>query len=141
VTFGDDPSKTTRADALVRSASWADSTQFTDDAVHDPTLVALRGRVEVIADAGIGPYAAKVTIVSGDGAIAEVTRDTGTRAWRLDPTEQQPALVTRFPALTTPNLGVSAAKRVVEELGRVEELADIRPLIGLLVPGSTPDRP
>lgn len=108
---------------------------FLDDAREDPRVRDLARRVEVTGDPGMSIRAtdkptARVSVTLRDGRI--LTGETITvRGDALNPRPRE-ELVEKFLALATPALGEAGARRVVETVERLDDLADVRDLTLLL---------
>jgi 2-methylcitrate dehydratase PrpD len=105
--------------ALALCTGATDESRFTDHAVHDPALVALRDRVHVRTAEDLAHFAGRLAVRTRDGRMASARSDTGTPRWRHDPAEQGPRLERKFAGLVTPVLGAART----EQLGGL--LADL----------------
>jgi 2-methylcitrate dehydratase PrpD len=121
------------AAALVKGTT--DVSAFSDDARNDPGIRHLAARVDVRADPSMslrgaeGPTA-RVAVTLRDGRI--LTRDAA--VIRGDAANPRPRaeLVSKFMALTRDTLTSARAHEVVEMVGRLEQLKDVRELTALL---------
>ncbi len=121
------------ATALVRGTT--EVSAFFDDARHDPRIRALAGRVEVRADPTMslrdsqGPTA-RVVVTLHDGRV--LTRDTTVVHGDAANPRGREELVAKFMALTADTLPRARAHEVVDVVGRLERLKDVRELTALL---------
>jgi 2-methylcitrate dehydratase PrpD len=91
--------------ALALGTGAADESGFTDRAVRDPGLVALRDRVTVRTSNDVAPFAARLNVRTRDGGTLRAEGDVGVPRWRDDPAEQDAPLQRKFDCLVTPVLG------------------------------------
>ena len=104
---------------------------FSDECVRDPRLVALRQRVEVDPRADrplIGPTRVIVNLTSGERLEAEVDVFEPTADAALS--AEWDALVTKFEALTTPIVGESVARDLVQRIAKSDPDCPIDQLLG-----------
>jgi 2-methylcitrate dehydratase PrpD len=101
---------------------------FTDAAVRDPAVVAVRDRVAVTPDGALSGPVARVRVRLADGRDLAAHRDMREPAWRADPAEQQPALLAKFHALADPVVGADRAAGLARLVADLDTLADVRPL-------------
>ena len=121
------------AATLVRGK--ADVTSFYDDAISDPRIRELFDKVEVTYDSQMSAQrseypTARVAIGLKNGRSLDETTMI-VRGDAMNPLSRE-ELVSKFVSLATPSLGAQTAERVVEMVGRVEELKDIRELTYLM---------
>ncbi len=123
------------AASIIRDST--DVTAFYEDAIADPRIHDLAQKVEVDSDPQMSVRrldypSARVSIGLKDGRVLTES----TIVARGDATNPVPreVLVDKFMYLSTPVLGKERATKVVELVGHLDELSDIRELIGLLVP-------
>ena len=117
--------------ALADGAALLD--QFTDERVADPALARLRERVHVHTDAEQHKDSARVVLTLRDGRTLErhVAHNLGTPDNPM--TDQQ--LEDKFLGLASPVLGSDRAEQVAATCWRLLELADVRAVPDLTVPG------
>lgn len=105
---------------------------FSDESVHDPRLLALRQKIAVVPEADramTAPTKVSITLLSGDVLETEVdvfepTPDTGLSAeWR--------ALQDKFMALSSPVIGASAARALVERIDHLDPTSKIGQLLSV----------
>jgi len=121
------------AAALVKGTT--DVSAFLDGARDDPRIRELAARVEVRADPSMsirgseGPTA-RVAVTLRDGRV--LTRDTTVVHGDAANPRSREELVAKFTALTADTLGRARAFQVVELVGRLERLKNVRELTALL---------
>lgn len=110
----------------------ARESQFTDEKVNREDVVALRDRVRAVVEPGLGEGQAVVTVRTLDGRELQerVEAASGTPGNPV-PDEE---LVSKFMELVLPVLPREKAERLVEEVGRLERLESVSPLIELAAP-------
>ncbi len=110
----------------------ARQSQFTDEKVNREDVVALRDRVRAVVEPGLGEGQAVVTVRTLDGRELQerVEAASGTPGNPV-PDEE---LVSKFMELVLPVLPREKAERLVEEVGRLERLESVSPLIELAAP-------
>jgi 2-methylcitrate dehydratase PrpD len=121
------------AAALVKGTT--DVSAFSDDARNDPRVRHLAARVDVEADPsmslrGAGGPTARVAVTLHDGRV--LTRDTAVIHGDAANPRPRAELVGKFMALTGNTLASARAHEVVEMVGRLEQLKDVRELTALL---------
>lgn len=104
-------------------------TNYSDATAAEPTLVALRDKVEFDFRPATGATRAELTLELTDGTRLTARHDSGTPA--ADVAEQGRRLEAKCIALVEPILGRGRTNELIGALGRLEELADIRPLMAL----------
>ena len=102
---------------------------FTDELTCDGQLVALRDRVQVKAHGTPTPDSI-VTIRTGDGA--EYTRACNVAIPMTDLDAQWHKLEAKFEALVGPSLCANAAKSLIDDCRRLDEIEDLTPLFNAL---------
>ncbi|MFB8267505.1 MmgE/PrpD family protein [Streptomyces sp. NPDC055955] len=116
----------TTALSLLEGAT--DESQFTDDAVHDPRTIALIDRMRVTPDDHLPALGARVTVRLRDGRTLAAEVDCGVPGWSRDPAEQEERLSAKFRGLAAPVLGTGATAALLDLIGHLEDLDDIRAL-------------
>lgn len=110
-----------------------DLTHFAPDALRDPVLADICGRVHVSVDADLDRSypelrPARVTLTTPAGKVSrEVPEALGSRLVPLD----DQGLERKFRSLTTPVLGEGAAARLLDALLSVEACTDVSRLLDL----------
>ncbi|MGD6741830.1 MmgE/PrpD family protein [Streptomyces sp. BH106] len=117
----------TTALSLLHGAS-LDQGLFTDEAVRDQRVTAITERMRVTADDRLPALGSHVVVRLRDGRTLAAEVDRGVPAWSQEPAEQEDRLHTKFRALVEPVLGAGAAGTLVELVGHLEDLDDIRAL-------------
>jgi len=115
--------------ALLRGT--AGVADFTDDSVRDPELVEMLRRVRVVGDDRQTGMNVKVTVTGADGRATSFDADNVEAARRRPRLETWNLLAAKFVDLATPVIGSGPAGRVVDAVGALEHLADIRELMAL----------
>ena len=121
------------AAALVTGTT--DVSAFADSARNDPRIRRLAARVEVRGDPsmsirGSERPTARVAITLRDGHV--LSRDTAVVLGDAANPRGRPELVAKFMALTVDTLTRARAQEVVDMVGRLERLKDVRELTALL---------
>ena len=103
--------------------------QYTDAKANDPVLVSLRRKVKPVSDASLRNDEAYATVVAGNiRGEAHVQHASGTSKNPMS----DAAIEEKFLANATPAIGEKRAKRVCEAVYALEDIHDVRDLIGLL---------
>lgn len=103
---------------------------FTDDMVHDPALVELRERIEVVIDDKrtiAGPTMVRMTLHGGETVCAEVDGYAVTSDAAL--AQQWETLVEKFCLLTIPVIGGLASQRLLSSVEQLEKLHNVAELL------------
>lgn len=105
--------------------------QFTDSAVQRPEVVALRDRIHIVPDGGIGHSQAIAIAYLKDGSaiMIEVTAASGTPENPLSDEERHE----KFVALTEPVLGTQGATRVKALVESLDALTSVDALIAAAI--------
>jgi 2-methylcitrate dehydratase PrpD len=111
------------AAALIRGR--VSAAEFDDEAVRDPAVQALAGRVHVTADPGLDEMRARAVVRLAGGAT--LTAD-GDLAADHDLEATRRVLAGKFRDLVAPRLGWVEADRLVAAIGALDELDDVREL-------------
>ena len=114
-----------------------DVTAFYQETIADPRVQELAQKVQVDSDSEMSVSrsdypSARVSVGLDDGRVVTETT-TVARGDAMNPVPRQ-ALVDKFMFLSTPVLGEKRAKEVVEVVGHLDELRDIREMTSLLRP-------
>ncbi len=109
--------------------------QFSEARIADPAVMELAGRVAVVADPEMdelypGRYANKVEILlkNGQRIAARVDFPRGSSAFPM----AFPEVAAKFRSLASPVVGADRTEALVETIGKLELLDDIRQLTSLL---------
>jgi 2-methylcitrate dehydratase PrpD len=111
------------ASALVRGH--AREEHFTAEAVREPSVQGLAGRVRLFPHADLDETRARAVVRLRDGSVHEATGDL--RAGR-DPERLRRELGVKFQFLTEPRLGAAETARLRDALARVDEIDDLTEL-------------
>jgi len=101
---------------------------YTDQLVHDPAMIGLRDRVEVVARED-GQRGSKVSIRTNRGTV-ERDLDIGVPNRDLD--AQWVSLGRKFAALVAPRLGDNAARRIEAYCRELDAHTDLTEFFGLI---------
>jgi 2-methylcitrate dehydratase PrpD len=104
-------------------------TSYSEATAADPTLIALRDKVELEFRPGIGNTKAVLTLDLTDGARLTARHDSGVPA--QDVAEQGRRLEEKFIVLVEPILGRGRAADLMGEINRLDTLNDVRGLMAL----------
>jgi 2-methylcitrate dehydratase PrpD len=120
----------TRHSAAVALADGAAGiAQYSDARAADPTVAALRRKVDAVADETLRRDEAHVTVVAGGVRHeAHVAHASGT----ADNPMSDAAIEAKFLANATPAIGPERAQRACERVWSLEKIPDVRELIALL---------
>jgi 2-methylcitrate dehydratase PrpD len=113
------------ASALVRGHVREE--HFTAEAVRDPSVRALAGRVRLYPQTELDETRARAVVRLRDGSVHETVGDL--RMGR-DPEQLRRTLGVKFRSLTEPRLGAAESARLRDALGRVDEIEDLTELTG-----------
>ena len=103
--------------------------QYTDAKANDPALISLRRKVKPVSDASLRNNEAYATVVAGNiRQEAHVLHASGTSKNPMSAA----AIEEKFLANAIPAIGEKRARRVCEAVNALEEIRDVRDLIGLL---------
>ena len=103
--------------------------QYTDAKANDPALISLRRKVKPVSDASLRNNEAYATVVAGNiRQEAHVLHASGTSKNPMS----DAAIEEKFLANAIPAIGDKRARRVCEAVYALEEIRDVRDLIGLL---------
>lgn len=122
--------------ALALATGHTSESAFTDAAVADPGLVALRDRIQVATSEELDRYAGRVTVRDTTGRLWQARGNVGSPRWKTSPEEQTAALQAKFDSLLTPMLGegrTAELRALLDELPSLDSVAD---LTTLTAPGS-----
>ena len=110
----------------------ARQSQFTDEKVNRPDVVAMRDRVRAVVEPGLGEGQAVVTVRTTDGRelVERVEAASGTPGNPV-PDEE---LVDKFMELVLPILPKEKAERMVEEVWQLDKLEGVSRIIELATP-------
>ncbi len=102
---------------------------YSEATAADPTLVALRDKVEFDFDRGRSNTIAELELELTDGRRVSASHDAGVPAG--DVVEQGCRLAEKFTSLAEPILGGARTRDLIGEIGRLEELSDLRAMMRL----------
>ncbi len=102
---------------------------YSEATTADPTLVALRDKVEFDFQSGRSNTIADLELVLTDGSCVSTRYDAGVPAEDIG--EQGRRLEEKFTSLAEPILGAAQTCKLLGELGRFEALADLRGVMRL----------
>lgn len=100
---------------------------YSAEVAADPTLVAIRDKVEFDFRTGIPNTFAEIDLTLTDGTRLTARHDAGIPA--ADVTAQGQRLEEKFNALVEPILGANAATAMIADINRLETLPDVRSLM------------
>ncbi len=97
--------------------------QFSDRAVNDPAIVALRGRVNATVDTAMPADAAQVVLTRTDGTTTEIRIDHAIGSLARPMSDRD--LERKFTGLAAPHLDDDAIRRLIDLCWRLEALDDV----------------
>jgi 2-methylcitrate dehydratase PrpD len=100
---------------------------YSEETAADPTLIALRDKVEFDFRNGVSNTLADMELVLADGRSVSTSYDSGVPASDID--EQGDRLAEKFSSLAEPILGRAKANDLLGEIGKFEHLSDLRALM------------
>ena len=100
---------------------------YSEATAADPTLIALRDKVEFDFQSGGPNTIADLELVLTDGRRVATSYDSGVPAGDID--EQGGRLAEKFTSLAEPILGAAKTRDLIGEIGRLEELSDLRAMM------------
>lgn len=98
-------------------------TAFTDEAVRDPKVIALRDRVSATADGGVHEDAVKIAVTFDDGE--RVTLDVAHAVGSLEKPLSNEAIDEKFVRQSVPVIGEEATRRLLAAGWAVESARDV----------------
>lgn len=105
---------------------------FTDEAVNDPAIVALRGKVKVTADAGTAEDATGIVVALNDGE--EIALDLDHAVGSLERPLSNDGIDKKFIDQSIPVIGRALAEQALAAAWRIEEEANAGAVARLTVP-------
>ncbi|PPQ32310.1 MmgE/PrpD family protein [Rhodopila globiformis] len=102
---------------------------FSEAVAADPVLVGLRDKVALDFRAGIPNTFTETEVTLRDGARLRAQHDSGVPA--TDVAQQGQGLAAKFVALADPVLGNARGARLIEMVGRLDTLPDVRGIMRL----------
>ncbi len=105
---------------------------FSEETAADPTLIALRDKVELDFKPGIGTTRATLTLELTDGTRLTARHDAGVPA--ADVTDQGRRLAEKFSVLAEPVLGRARSADLLGEVDRLDTVREVRGLLALCAP-------
>lgn len=106
--------------------------EFSDAAVTDAAVVALRGKVQATVDDAIDEAAVRMTAVLKDGRRVDVAVDHAIGSLQNPLTDAQ--LEAKFTALVEPVMGATRARQITQACWSLGSLPDVRVLTALCRP-------
>ena len=106
--------------------------QFTDERVNAPEVVAMRDRVKFVYDDSLSKHKAIVTLRLKDGR--ELTRTTEHNKGTPGNPMSDDELSAKFSELASAVLGADRSRQILEQLWRFDELSDVADLVRLCAP-------
>jgi 2-methylcitrate dehydratase PrpD len=100
---------------------------YSEATAADPTLIALRDRVEFDFRPGLPNTLAQMELELADGRRFTTSYDAGIPA--SDIAEQGHRLEQKFSSLAEPILGGAKTRDLIGEIGRIDKLGDLRPVM------------
>ena len=102
---------------------------YSEEVAADPTLVAIRDRVELDFRTGIPNTFAEIELTLNDGSKVTARHDAGIPA--ADTADQGRRLEEKFASLVEPILGGNSANALIAEIGKLEAQPDVRGIMAL----------
>jgi 2-methylcitrate dehydratase PrpD len=102
---------------------------YSEAVAADPVLIGLRDKVSFEFRTGISNTFSEITLRLRDGSKVSAQHDAGIPA--SDAVAQGKRLEAKFAALADPVIGTENAAQLIVEIGRLENLADVRGLMRL----------
>jgi 2-methylcitrate dehydratase PrpD len=102
---------------------------YSEATAADPTLIALRDKVEFDFQSGGPNTIADLELVLTDGRRVATSHDSGVPSGDID--KQGGRLAEKFTSLAEPILGGAKTRDLIGEIGRLEELSDLRVMMRL----------
>ena len=106
--------------------------QFTDERVNAPEVVAMRDRVKFAYDDSLSKHKAIVTLRLKDGRV--LTRTTEHNKGTPGNPMSDDELSAKFSELASAVLGADRSRQILEQLWRFDELSDVADLVRLCAP-------
>jgi 2-methylcitrate dehydratase PrpD len=107
---------------------------FTDDRVHEPSLVALRDRVQVYGDEGVPGFVTEVAVRLANGR--ELRESANVNRPESDLDRQWQRLEAKFRSLAVPVLGEGRAERLLVLVRDLDRVGDVREITSLTAPAA-----
>jgi 2-methylcitrate dehydratase PrpD len=101
----------------------ANLASYTKAVTREPRIQTLRDKMAIEFKPNWTHSLAEMAIQLDDGTTLEATHDSGV-PW-ADIAKQRQALEAKFDSLVTPVLGTAGAKRLLDAIDRIEDLADV----------------
>ena len=99
-------------------------TQFNDEKVRDPRLVALRDKLKITPDSNLSPSRAKMKVTTKDGRVLEKYMETLDLS--KDRERMKNDLVRKFQDLSTPILGEEKTRKLISRVRRLDKISNLR---------------
>lgn len=113
--------------ALVDGAAFP--AQYSDEKSNDPSIAAVRDKIEVIADPSLPRGVAAATVKLNDGRSYKEVLEHPTGSPERPMSDAQ--VEAKFRALTAGALATSRSERLLEACWQIDRLADLRDLVDL----------
>jgi len=110
----------------------ADETEFSDEVIKRPDVIALRERVHAVADARIDEASADVTVTMNDGQTHHLLVEHAIGSLERPMSDED--LARKFHGLVDPVLGVARADELIRHSMRLASMDDLRSLVALARP-------
>ena len=102
---------------------------YSEQTAAEPTLIALRDKVEFDFHTGVSNTLADLELVLTDGRSVSMSYDSGVPSSDID--EQGGRLIGKFTSLAEPMLGRAKANDLLGEINRFDQLPDLRGVMRL----------
>ena len=102
---------------------------YSETTTADPALVSLRDKVDFKFRQGTPHTQARLELLLTDGTRLTADHDAGVPA--ADVNEQGRRLEAKFASLVEPVLGAERSRSIVQQVGALQSLADVRDLMRL----------
>src|SRR3984957_19300358 len=102
---------------------------YSEETAADPTLIALRDKVEFDFRNGVSNTVADLELVLTDGRTVSTSYDAGVPASDID--EQGGRIAEKFSSLAEPMLGRTRANDLLGQASRLDQLSDLRGVMRL----------
>ena len=102
---------------------------YSEEVAADPTLIAMRDRIELDFRTGIPNTFAEIELTLNDGSKVTARHDAGIPA--ADTAEQGRRLEEKFASLVEPVLGGNSANALIAEIAKLEAQPDVRGIMAL----------
>jgi len=111
----------------------ADETEFSDEVIKRPDVIALRERVHAVVDARIDEASADVTVTMNDGQMHHVFVEHAIGSLERPMSDED--LARKFHGLVDPVLGAARADELIGHSMRLASIDDLQSFVALARPG------